>query len=216
MNSQQNIPNRQSGFSMIEVVVTLIILLLGLLGLVGVMIKSQRSELESYQRVQALVMLQDIAGRIEANRNVAGCYGALTAAASGTPYLGTTGTTIPTAASCTTGTVTPTAQQKTQFNNDLTAWNQLLLGAAETLSASSVGSIIGARGCISYDATTEVNDPVSGIIAGTGIYTIAVAWQGLDTTAIPVSNCAQGLYGANDAQRRVVSSTLRIGSLTAL
>ncbi len=216
MNSQQNISNRQSGFSMIEVVVTLIILLLGLLGLVGVMIKSQRSELESYQRVQALVMLQDIAGRIETNRNV--CY-AFTTAASGIPYLGTTGAsvfTIPATSACIIGTVTPTAQQQTRFNNDLTAWHQLLLGAAETLSASSVGSIIGARGCISYDASTEVNDPVSGIIAGTGIYTIAVAWQGLDTTAIPVSNCAQGLYGANDAQRRVVSSTLRIGSLTAL
>ncbi|HZW86793.1 MAG TPA: type IV pilus modification protein PilV [Gallionella sp.] len=207
MNSQQNIPNRQSGFSMIEVVVTLIILLLGLLGLVGVMIKSQRSELESYQRVQALIMLQDIAGRIEANRNVASCY-ALTGT-SGTPYLGTTGAAI---LPCATGT----PQQQTQFNNDSTAWNQLLLGAAETLSASSVGSIIGARGCISYDDTTKLISPTTGSpVPGTGIYTIAVAWQGLDTTAIATSNCAQGLYG-NDAQRRVVSSTLRIGSLTAL
>lgn len=231
MSGRQHSSIHQSGFSMIEILVTLIILLLGLLGLVGVMVKGQHSEIESYQRVQALILLQDMAGRINANRNVARCY-AFTTSPTGTsynpstPYVGTAGagvlSAIPPASSCTTGTVTPTAQQQDQFNSDLTAWNQLLLGAAETFSGSGncngsvcAGAMVGARGCVSYDASTElVNPQTATTITGSGIYTIAVAWQGLDSTAIATSNCAQGLYGSNDAQRRVVSLTLRMASLT--
>ena len=64
--------------------IILFILLVGLLGLAGVMISSQRAELESYQRVQGLIILQDIVGRINANRNVAACYAFTTNAAAGT------------------------------------------------------------------------------------------------------------------------------------
>ena len=44
----------QGGATLIEVLVSLVILMVGLLGLVGVMIQSQRAQVESYQRVQAL------------------------------------------------------------------------------------------------------------------------------------------------------------------
>ncbi len=196
---------------MIEVLVTLVILLVGLLGLAGVMISSQRAELESYQRVQGLIILQDIVGRINANRNVAACYAFTTNAAAGTPFVGATGTgilsTIPPA--CTAGT---TAQQ-TRFQNDITAWNTLLSGAAETAGGMSTGAMIGARGCISYDAATELVANNGSTLPGTGIYTITVAWQGLgDTAANTTLLCAQGLYGS-ETRRRVVSLTMRVGSI---
>ncbi len=194
---------------MIEVLVTLIILLIGLLGLAGLMVQSQRSEMESYQRAQALVLLQDMAGRINANRKVASCYAYTTNAANGTPYLGVGSTTTPT---CTAGTTA----QNTRAVQDMTAWNQLLTGSAETSGGSNVGAMVGARGCVSYGGSgTEVLDKNGVAIAGSGIYTIAVAWQGLGNTAIATPNCAQGLYG-NEAQRRVVSLTLRMASLTTL
>lgn len=198
----------QSGTSMIEVLVTLIILLVGLLGLAGLQGQAQRSEMESYQRVQALVLLQDIAGRINANRKVASCYAFTTTPATGTPYLGVSSTATPMA--CTIGTAT----EISQVAQDLNAWNQMLIGAAETSGGSKIGAMIGARGCISYDATTElINPTTAAVIPGTGIYTVSVAWQGLANTAIATPNCAQGQYGANDAIRRVVSMTLRTASL---
>lgn len=206
MNTSRN-DFRQSGFSMIEVLVTLIILLVGLLGLAGVMVQSQRAEMESYQRVQALVLLQDMVGRINANRKVASCYAYTTSTTNGTPYLGVLATATP--AACTTGTVA----QNTQAGVDLTAWSNLLNGAAET-SGGNVGAMVGARGCVSYGAGTELLDMNGVTIPGSGIYTIAVAWQGLGSTAIATPNCAQGLYGTNDALRRVVSLTLRTASLT--
>lgn len=204
------------GVSMVEVLVALIILLVGLLGLAGLMIQGQRSELESYQRVQGLILLQDMYGRINANRNVAACY-AFTTTSNTTPYLGTTGGGILSLPkSCTIGT---TAQQ-TQFHNDLSAWDQLLKGAAETTGGNNVGAMIGARGCVSYDSGTELPElspttglPTGNILAGTGIYTLTVAWQGLGDTFAPVGlNCAKNAYGA-ETLRRVVSLTFRMAAL---
>ena len=58
----------QAGFTMIEVLITFVILLVGLLGLIGLQARSQQAELESYQRGQALVLLQDMVDRMNANR----------------------------------------------------------------------------------------------------------------------------------------------------
>jgi type IV pilus assembly protein PilV len=94
------------------------------------------------------------------------------------------------------------------------AVNAALNGAAETTSGSHVGLMIGARGCISYDAATQLNDSTGATIAGTGIYTLSVAWQGLGNTfAPPGLTCGKNLYG-NEALRRVVSLTFRFGSIT--
>jgi type IV pilus assembly protein PilV len=205
MDISWNSPRRQTGFSMIEVLVTLIILLVGLLGLAGLMTESQRSEMESYQRVQALILLQDMVGRINANRKVAACY-AFTNAATGTPYLGVGATAAP---ACAAGTV----EQNNQAVTDMTIWSDTLKGAAEKSGAVGVGAMIGARGCVSYGAGTELLDKNGIVIPGTGIYTVAVAWQGLGNTAVATPNCAQGQYGGA-AQRRVVSMTLRTASLS--
>jgi len=209
MNAWRNSPRAQAGSSIIEVLVTLIILLVGLLGLAGLMVQGQRSEMESYQRVQALILLQDMAGRINANRAVAfaapQCY-AYTNATNGTPYLGTGSTLVP---ACATGT----ALQNLQAVQDMTAWDTTLKGAAETSGGSNVGAMVGARGCVSYAAATELLDSLGAAIVGTGIYTLSVAWQGLGNTFAPVGlKCGQNLYG-NEAQRRVVSLTFRIGSI---
>lgn len=180
---------------MIEVLVTLLILLIGLLGLAGLQMQAQRSEMESYQRVQALVLLQDMVGRLNANRKVASCYAVTTDTANGTPFLGTNSTiTTPV---CATGT----AEQQVIAVRDMTDWNDLLLGAAETAGGSNVGAMIGARGCVSYDATAD-------------LYMVTVAWQGLGKTSAPPvgQNCGTDLYG-DEAQRRVVSLTVRIANL---
>ena len=214
---------RQSGFSMVEVLVALIILMVGLLGLAGLMIQSQRSEMESYQRVQALILLQDMYGRINVNRNVTSCY--ITPTYLGTPATGTTPVAAPACTAAGATSSPSTLLQKTQAQNDMTAWSLLLTGAGETSGGTSIGAMIGARGCLSYNnylVSTELPEysPTTGlatgaVIAGSGIYTLSVAWQGMGDTFAPPAGlpCAQGLYGAAETKRRVVSLSFRMAAL---
>jgi type IV pilus assembly protein PilV len=61
--------SRQRGVGLIEVLISLVVIAIGLLGLAALQGKAQKAELESYQRSQALILLQDVAGRLRANRN---------------------------------------------------------------------------------------------------------------------------------------------------
>ena len=189
---------RQRGFSLVEILVTLVIVLIGLLGLAGVQMRAHQAELESYQRAQALVLVADMADRINANRKAPQCYAVTTNTATGTPYLGSGNAA---AASCAGW---GTAALQAIAVADVTAWDNLLKGSAETLGGANVGAMIGARGCISRDAATET-------------YRIAVAWQGLAPTAAPTAadaaaTCGLNLYG-DERLRREVSTSVRIANL---
>ena len=61
----------QAGYLMIEVLITMFILAVGLLGVVGLQARAQQAETDSYQRTQALVLLRDMAARINANHEQA-------------------------------------------------------------------------------------------------------------------------------------------------
>ena len=191
---------RQGGATLLEALVALVILVFGLLGLIGMQAQSQLATFESYQRGQALILVQDMADRLATNRKAAVCYEVTTNTATGTPFLGTG---FGGAIACPGGV--GTAPQRQVADADMLAWHNALTGAAELAGTDRVGGILGARGCISYNATTNS-------------YRIAVAWQGMAPTVSPeagdtAATCAKGLYG-NDNQRREVSVTIRIASLT--
>lgn len=180
------------GVVLLEVMISIVILAVGLLGLAKLQASTRQIEMESYQRTQAVILLQDMVGRLSANNKAAACY-AFTDPASGAPYLGYGGT-LP--SNCGIGTI---AQQSTALN-DLTQWHQLLAGAAETDAGIQIGAMIGARGCIAFDAATNV-------------YVITVAWQGLLESSAPLGlTCATGLYGS-EPRRRAVSAVVRIATL---
>jgi type IV pilus assembly protein PilV len=196
------------GFSMLEILVTILILLLGLLGLAGLQTRAHTAELESYQRAQALILASKMVDAIRSNRRTAQCF-AVTDAATGTPFAGTTGTGYAGPLAC----AASTAAENTLANDSFAEWDEALQGAAETKSGASIGAMLGARGCVSYDATTELIDPATGgITSGTGLYTVAVAWQGLNDIFASTANCANGLYGS-ELKRRVVTMSFRIGHL---
>ena len=179
--------SRNTGFSLIEVLVTIVILMIGLLGLAGLQSRALTAQMEAYQRSQALILLKDMADRINANRGNAASYV--------TSGLGT-------GAACPAAGVTVASV-------DLNEWCNALLGAAETQGGASVGAMIGARGCI-YQITP--------LAAGTpGEYLIAIAWQGLNSTAAlavgPAAACGSGEYGG-DAKRRVVTLPVSIADLS--
>ena len=189
--------SRTAGISMIETLVTLVILSLGLLGLAGLMSESLRATMESYQRVQALILIQDMAVRISANHQVAACYAITTDAVNGTPYLGTGASSTPL---CTAGTFA----QLSRASRDLSEWSALLQGAAEKTAVTggiNIGGMVGARGCISTIATNS--------------YLVSVAWQGVGRTQAPPASlgCGKNLYG-DEANRRVISVTIQIAILS--
>ena len=201
-------PKRFAGFTMIEVLVTLVVIALGLIGVMGLQARGQQAELESYQRGQALVLLQDMVDRMNTNRTdtFAGHYvtaspvgggGALTNCFPATPL--------------------------SAYAYDLCDWGNELKGAAEVGTVGTcdtaggtacVGAMLGARGCIAYDNTTELTNSSGANEPGTGIYTISVVWQGIAPTNAPPAalTCGQNLY-PSESMRRVVTATLRIADL---
>lgn len=175
---------KQRGFTMIEVMITIVILSVGLLGLAGLQARGITAQKEAYQRAQALVLINDMAGRILSNRPEA-LLGSYTATGANTRGSGfNSGAQL----DC-TGLASD--------DLDFCEWHNLLLG-------SSTGSttLIGARGCV-YD--------ISGTTPNTErAYLVAVAWQGYAPTAAPALNCGQGQYGGNDALRRVITKIVTI------
>jgi len=119
----------QSGFSMIEVLITIAILVVGLLGLAGLQSRVAQAELEAFQRAQALVMMQDMADRISANKKLADNY-----------IMNDIG--IPAVDMDCTG--------MTSYKLDLCDFNNMLIGAAEKKVAAgpNIGGMIGGRACI--------------------------------------------------------------------
>jgi type IV pilus assembly protein PilV len=114
------------GFSLIEVLVTIAILMIGLLGLAALQTNATIAELEAYQRSQALVLVQDMADRMQANKANADAYKRIDVGLTAMSCGGLSGADL-----------------------DLCEWNNKLLGAAEvTGSGNRVGAMIGARGCI--------------------------------------------------------------------
>ncbi|MEX1995097.1 MAG: type IV pilus modification protein PilV [Steroidobacteraceae bacterium] len=198
-------PTRLGGFTMLEVLISLLIAVVGLLGLIGLQTQAQVAEFESYQRAQALVLVNDMVDRIAFNRStdasgyVIGwrCY---IVSPSSAQYLGTANTAAPVCADAAIA-----GDPKTRADADLAAWNDVLQGAAESVTAtgSRVGGLLGARGCITNDSTS-------------GVIRVSVAWQGMAPTVAAADTCATGLYGANDALRRVVFTDVIVPVLTVV
>lgn len=199
MNANRPAMQRERGFTLLEVLVSLVIMVFGLLGLIGLQAFTQVSTFESYQRGQALILANDMADRISTNRGSALCYDLTSRSIwAGMPASNP----VPT---CTAAV--GTASTRAIANTDLAQWDAALKGAGEQQGAGGpqVGGILGARGCITYDATTNS-------------YRVAVAWQGMAATVAPTAADANATCGLNqygsDAQRREVSVTVRIASLT--
>lgn len=126
---------RQNGTSLIEVLVTLVVLAVGLMGLVGLQSRLQVTEMESYQRAQAVILLEDMVSRMTVNRSARASY------VTGDTALGP-------------GTCPST--DSTQVQRDLSEWCNALQGASATTSSGTnkVGGMINARGCI-HDLTNN-------------------------------------------------------------
>jgi type IV pilus assembly protein PilV len=195
LSANRMIHAHQRGTTLLEVLVTMLVLAFGMLGLAGLQAKMHLAEMESYQRAQAIVLLSDMVERINANRANAAAYVTGTAAPLGT------GDTQ--AASCTTAAI--------GVARDQCEWSNALKGAAETTGGTSIGAMIGARGCVEQ---LQAPNLAPGI-CWPGVYRVTVVWQGLNATATPSLACASGSsYGGTTALRRAIGANVTIGLTT--
>ncbi len=71
---QMVMPRSQGGALLIEILITIVIVIIGTLGLMQMQGRLQKSEMEAYQRTQAMILLNDMASRIAANRQSIASY----------------------------------------------------------------------------------------------------------------------------------------------
>lgn len=175
------------GFTLIEVLVTLVIVAVGVLGLAGLQMTSLNSQFESYQRAQALLLVEDMANRLRAN--------SVAARAGDYPEASDYG--LRADVDCNTLTVTA--------ERDLCEWNDAVAGVEAVDGGRNVGSAMGARGCI---------ENIVGSVDGEAVIRLTVAWQGMAVTIAPGSICGLDAYGDDDAMRRAVSMDVVLANMT--
>ena len=174
----------ERGVTMIEVLVSIVILAFGLLGVAGLQAQIKLAEVEAYQRAQAVVLLQDMVDRINANRRNSMDYVTATPNPAGT------------------GNAEGNCAGLTGAALDLCDWNNALLGVSETSGGARVGAMIGGRGCITNTVAAMPRE-----------FVVAVVWQGNTRTLAPLSTtCGDGLYG-NAQMRRAMVARVMIGCL---
>jgi type IV pilus assembly protein PilV len=178
---------RQRGLTLIELMVTVIILAVGLLGMAGLQSRLQQSEVEAYQRSQALLLLNDMANRLATNRAKAITYE--------TSLDG-----IGVGSTCETGTAT-------QQQVDAGQWCNALQGAAEMEGTSKLGAMIGGRGCVEVLGGGSYRISV----AWQGLAPLSVPTN--SACGAGKYNGPSGSSCTADLCRRVVSSIIRVADL---
>lgn len=174
----------QFGFTLIEVLITLLILAVGLMGLAGLQTRMLSTQFEAYQRAQAVMLAEDMASRLRTN----------IATARATSYVVTTQY----------GTGNSLGDTACASSDDLCVWSQALKGATVKQGTQSVGSMIGARGCL---------ETVSGSATSQQVIRVTVVWQGLSPIVAPASACGKDIYGGDDRLRRAVSVDVTLAYL---
>ncbi len=176
-----------NGFGMIEVMVALLVIMVGLLGMAALQGKSFTTQVEAYQRAQAIVIAKDMVARINATTD---------------PLVRPTyETTDGPLGTNDDGKGVQNCTGLSDKDLDFCQWHNMLLGAAETGSdGTNVGAMIGARGCIDYIASSPDR------------FLVTVAWQGVSSTVAPSVPCGQGEYD-DDRMRRVITLPITIADL---
>jgi type IV pilus assembly protein PilV len=140
---------KNQGFTLIEILVTMFILAVGLLGLASLLVDGMKNNQGAYLRTQASILAYDMADRMRANRTQAtggGAYDGLTTIGASTS--------LPSCATANAG-CSP-AQQVTV---DLAQWTRQIQGIG-----SGVALLPGGQGVVQYDAATDM-------------FTIAIRWD---------------------------------------
>ena len=181
----------QSGFTLIEALVTAFILAVGIMGIVSLLSISKVSQHESIQRTRAVVLAGDLLERIRRNPAGMSVYNVGLSAPLGDASRGTEPVPNCHSATC----------SKTELAaHDLWTWERLLDGASAIVTdggAPTVG-LSDVSACIDFTADDGRQN--------TGIVDVVIQWQGLQETADAVISAGTvcGDATAEDTTRRQV------------
>lgn len=175
------------GVALIEVLIAIVVTVFGLLAMVAMQLRATKLESESYQRTQAILLVDDMAQRIKANRTNVAAYQITGANAVGGSVAACNGT---------------------RAAIDICEWGNLITGSAERDSnGNPVGAMMQARGCISVTA------PAGGA-SGATTAVIGLLWRGhVESGSAATLPCAVTGYTAGDTLVRSVSTVVRLGDL---
>lgn len=185
-----------AGVGLIEVLIAVLVFSVGLLGMIALQLTAGKTSFEASQRSIATGLARDIIERIRSNPGQLPAYLADEVGDSASPLTAEVNCTQAAAVSC-------TPAQLAAY--DLADWYGLLTGATE--SATVGGALTNAGGLV---------EPRACIRSAAGNITVAIAWRGAgEMTDSNESDCGTGagLYGDNDALRRVLVMTTYIGAL---
>jgi len=208
MNIQPMHSERQRGFALLEVLITILLVAFGLLGLSGMQAKMGLAEVEAYQRAQAILLVSDMADRMRASP-FAICSDLVLTDAQRNQCMAVRLQSYVTSTPVGTGDDQPTdcSSKAVGAARDECEWSNALKGAAETNASLNVGAMGGARGCIEQ---LQAPDPTAGVCTP-GIYRVSAVWQGMISTVGPSIACAAGLYGSDERYRRVIATRVSVG-----
>jgi type IV pilus assembly protein PilV len=183
-----------AGFSLLEVLVAVVVLGIGLTAVASIQMTSKRANFEAVQRATAAMLTQDIIERMRVNPGELAAY---------TNYgagLTLTGTTI--ANQDCSGGCTPAELAQ----HDLYEWEQALSGVTEQAGGQNTGGLTLPTACI------------SGPNGGSGVYSVAIAWRGLNKLSNPTAdNCGatSGLYDGDTANDNVFRRLIVVNTFIA-
>jgi type IV pilus assembly protein PilV len=184
---------RQSGFTLIEVLVAFLILSIGLLGVVALIVQSKVSQHQAVQRTRAVALADEIIERIRINPAQIETYNI------GLNPVGANIDTPEPSPNCATNTCTP----EQMAVHDLWSWERALQGQAATIDGAAADGLVTPRGCIVFEpADSRVR---------TGQLTVIVEWRGLVETSDALETgdevCGGESAGDDKYRRQVAVNT---------
>lgn len=198
-NGQQ----RQSGTSLIEVLVAVVILAIGLLGIAGLQLMSKQTTFDSSQRTTATMLANFIIERMRANTISLTAY----AGTDTTPAAAIGGGTITSEPAPNCGSGSP-CNNLELAQHDIWEWEQLIDGAVEKSGTANTGGLLQPTACITTTVSAALADR-------SGQYIVTIVWRGKTALANPstTNTCgsASGNYdnnpGDNAFRRMLVIET---------
>lgn len=176
--------HRESGVTLIEVMVAIFILGIGMISTLALQGTAKSGNLEALQRTQAVLIARDLAERISSNR-----------IANLNDYNGKyDGTTVTSFTNC-QSLANCTAAQMVSW--DLYQFDQAILGASESRSGKNTGGLIQAEGCVEHN---------------NGVVSIVIAWKGISlgsSATSPIADCGSNI---NAKERRMFIFTTYVGA----
>lgn len=194
---------RQTGFTLVEVLITIFVVAIGLLGAAALQVAAKKAAFEAVQRGQASVIAQDLLERMRANSTALDTYvstGALVDSAH-----------IPAAQACDTTACTSIQQAA----HDLNQFWLGLAGASETTAASVSGGLTGVgglrdpTGCVFYRRTSSASTTS---IKNSCRTEVVITWRGLTPQAPSGEAC--GATGLSTEDLRYRRRLVLVGNIS--